>query len=91
MFGYDNERVAKGQTIRVINETEAAVVRDIYARLLLRRLIGPLVRYDESTRPYFIKADAEVKPGLLDGLAEIQDVASPTGFDPFSVVGSVGG
>ena len=46
------------------------------ARLLLRRLIGPLVLYDESTRPDFIKADAVVKPGLLDGLAEIQDVAS---------------
>ena len=49
------------------------------ARLLLRRLIGPLVLYDESTRPDFIKADAVIKPGLLDGLAEIQDVASPTG------------
>jgi len=47
------------------------------ARLLLRRLIGPLVLYDESTWPDFIKADAEVKTGLLDGLAEIQDVASP--------------
>ena len=44
------------------------------ARLLLRRLIGPLVLYDESTRPDFIKADAVVKPGLLDGLADIQDV-----------------
>ena len=50
------------------------------ARLLLRRLIGPLVLYDESTRPDFIKADAVVKPGLLDGLAEIQHVASPTGI-----------
>jgi len=49
------------------------------ARLLLRRLIGPLVLYDESTRPDFIKADCEVKTGLIDGLAEIQDVASPTG------------
>ena len=52
------------------------------ARILLRRLIGPLVLYDESTRPDFIKADAEVKPGLLDGLAEIQDEVSPTGFEP---------
>ncbi len=49
------------------------------ARLLLRRLIGPLVLYDESTSPDFIKADAVVEPVLLDGLAEIQDVASPTG------------
>jgi len=52
------------------------------ARLLLRRLIGPLVLYDESTRPDFIKADAVVKTGLIDGLAEIQDVASPPGFEP---------
>ena len=53
-------------------------------RLLLRRLIGPLVLYDESTRPDFIKADAEIKPGLLDGLADLQDMASPTGFEPVS-------
>jgi site-specific DNA recombinase len=52
------------------------------ARLLLRRLIGPLVLYDESTRPDFIKADAMVKTGLIDGLAEIQHMASPTGFEP---------
>jgi hypothetical protein len=31
-LGYDNVRVAKGQTSRVINEAEAAVVRDIYTR-----------------------------------------------------------
>ncbi len=54
------------------------------ARLLLRRLIGPLVLYDESTRPDFIKADCMVKTGLIDGLAEIQDVASPRGFKPVS-------
>ena len=42
------------------------------ARLLLRRLIGPLVLYDESTRPDFIKADAVVKTGLIDGLAETE-------------------
>jgi hypothetical protein len=38
------------------------------ARVLVRRLIGPLVLYDESTRPDFIKADAVAKPSLLDGL-----------------------
>ncbi len=54
------------------------------ARLLLRRLIEPFVLCDESTMPDFMKADAVVKPGLLDGLAEIQDVASPTGFEPVS-------
>ena len=39
------------------------------ARVLLRRLIGPLVLHDESTMPDFIKADAEVQTGLLGGLA----------------------
>jgi hypothetical protein len=64
------------------------------ARLLLRRLIGPLVLHDESKRPDFIEAVAEVKAGLIDGLAElppgrvlsaresqemyIQEVASPS-------------
>jgi len=50
------------------------------ARVLVRRLIGPLVLYDESTRPDFIRADAEVKPGLLDGLvphAAYNRLASP--------------
>ena len=46
------------------------------ARLLLRRLIGPLELYDESTRPDFVKADTYLKTGVLDGLAEIQDMAS---------------
>jgi hypothetical protein len=41
------------------------------ARLLLRRLIGPLVLHDESKRPDFIEAVAEVKAGLIDGLAEL--------------------
>jgi site-specific DNA recombinase len=52
------------------------------ARLLLRRLIGPLELYDESTRPDFIEADTVLKTGLIDGLAEIQQVASPPGFEP---------
>jgi hypothetical protein len=38
------------------------------ARVLLRRLIGPLVLHDESEMPAFIRADAEVKPWLLDGI-----------------------
>lgn len=50
------------------------------ARLLLRRLIGPLELYDASKpewqMPDFIQADTELKTGLMDGLAEIQDMAS---------------
>ncbi len=48
------------------------------ARLLLRRLIGPIELYDASKpewqMPDFIKADAAVKRGLIDGLAEIREV-----------------
>ena len=63
------------------------------ARLLLRRLIGPLELYDASKpefqMPDFIKADIALTTGLMDGLAElptpaIQDVASPPGIEPGS-------
>jgi hypothetical protein len=47
------------------------------ARLLLRRLIGPLVLTDDSQRPDWIDAEAEIKDALLDG---IHDVASPSGM-----------
>jgi hypothetical protein len=52
------------------------------ARLLLRRLIGPLVLTDDSQRPDWIDAEAEIKDGLLDGihLDGIHDVASPSGM-----------
>jgi hypothetical protein len=46
--------------------------------VLLRRLIGPLVLYDESTRPDYVEADAVVKTGLIDGLAEIQRCSVPS-------------
>ena len=32
LFGYDNKRVGKGQTMRIVNDAEAAVVRTIYER-----------------------------------------------------------
>ena len=47
-------------------------------------MIGPLELYDASKpewqMPDFIEADAVVKTGLIDGLAEIHDVASPAAF-----------
>jgi site-specific DNA recombinase len=52
------------------------------ARVLIRRLIGPLVLHDESQRPDFIEAVADVRTGLLDGLAPHNMLASPTGFEP---------
>ncbi len=63
------------------------------ARLVLRRLVGPIVLFDESERPDFVKWEATPKTELLDGLAAVGtgltqegastlDVASPTGFEP---------
>lgn len=56
------------------------------ARLLLRRLIGPIELYDASKPewqiPDFIKPDAVVKTGLIDGLPEIHDVARPHPIEP---------
>ena len=64
------------------------------ARLLLRRLVGPLTLWDEADGG--LRWEAEPKPAeLLDGLVQlvaspaglskldrVQDVASPTGFEP---------
>jgi len=47
------------------------------ARLLLRRLVGPLVLFEP--KPTRVQWEAPAKPGLLEGLAPIQHVASPTG------------
>ena len=59
-----------------------APLRAKVARLLIRRVIGPLELYDASLpewqMPDLIRADAVAKTGLIDGLAEIHDVASPT-------------
>ena len=55
------------------------------ARLLIRRLIGPLLLPQDSPRPDFIEAVAEVKTGLLDGLDEKYIwVSSPRGLEPRS-------
>ena len=51
------------------------------ARMMLRRLIGPLTLWDESERPEWIKWEAVPTTELLDGLATLQ-VASPAGFEP---------
>jgi hypothetical protein len=47
------------------------------ARLLLRKLIGPLVLVYESQNPNFVDADVEIRPALLDGLHEAENLASP--------------
>jgi len=68
------------------------------ARLLLRRCIGPLTMPEDSPRPEWIEAVADVKTGLLDGLVPhdvtppasttaIHDVASPT-FASWNQIGA---
>jgi site-specific DNA recombinase len=50
------------------------------ARLLLRRLIGPLVLFD--TAPDFCRFETTPTTELLDGLAPTSGGTSPTGFEP---------
>ena len=52
------------------------------ARLVLRRLVGPLTLWDESKRPDFVRFEAAPTLELLEGLAPTLLVASPTGFEP---------
>jgi len=41
------------------------------ARLLLRRSIGPLVLTDDSQRPDWIDAEAEINTRWLDGIHDV--------------------
>jgi site-specific DNA recombinase len=51
------------------------------ARLLLRRLVGPLTLWDAAVpSAEWLEWDAALTPALLEGLVPIQVVASPTGF-----------
>ncbi|WP_110174776.1 zinc ribbon domain-containing protein [Luteitalea pratensis] len=69
------------------------------ARILLRKLVGPIFledplspeqalavgvvsACDSGSEEDLIRWDAPIKPGILEGLATVQDVASPTGFEP---------
>lgn len=48
------------------------------ARLVLRRLVGPLMLWNEAERPEWCKWEASAKVGILDGLVPSVLVASPT-------------
>ena len=52
------------------------------ARLVLRRLVGPLTLWDESKRPDFVRFETTPTVALLDGLDATLLVASPPGFEP---------
>jgi hypothetical protein len=57
------------------------------ARLVLRRLVGPLTLWDEDVvgkRPDSVKWEAEPKADLLAGLAPTLLDTSPAGFEPAS-------
>jgi hypothetical protein len=61
-----------------------ATLRDepIVARRLLRRLVGPLTLWDASEpEAAWVDWETVLTPALLEGLAPIQVVASPTGFE----------
>jgi hypothetical protein len=51
------------------------------ARMVVRRLVAPIVLHDESTRPEWVKWETEPTTGLLEGLAPMPTllVASPRG------------
>ena len=51
------------------------------ARLVLRRMLGSLT-LSGAERPAFVKWDAPVKPGILEGIVPTDFLASPTGFEP---------
>jgi DNA invertase Pin-like site-specific DNA recombinase len=52
------------------------------ARLMLRRLVGPLTLHDEADRPEWCRWKAQPTTELLDGLAPTLQGTSPAGFEP---------
>ena len=54
------------------------------ARLVLRRLIGPITMHTEPAPPWVVRWRAQTKPDLIVGLAPSNWIASPTGFEPVS-------
>jgi hypothetical protein len=80
----DIERLRTALTLRAEQWKRDLRAEPKVARLLLRRLVGPLVLWDEP-RPDWVKWEAAAKPeALLEG--QIQLVASPDGADDLYVV-----
>ncbi len=79
----------KVKELRAALEHRAATWRETLraeprvARMLLRRLIGPLEMWDPAVPcEEWTEWEASLTPALLEGLAPIQGVASPAGFEP---------
>ncbi len=75
----DKARVALLQRAGEWRETLRAEPK--VARLVLRRMLGSLT-LSGAARPAFVKWDAPVKPGILEGIVPTDLVASPRGFEP---------
>lgn len=59
------------------------------ARLVLRRIVGPISLWDESKVPQWVRWKATPSTELLDGLVTYH-VASPKADNPFNVDGFIG-
>ena len=73
------EALREALTQRAAEWRETLRAEPKVARLLLRKLIGPLELVDESQNPNFVDADTDIKPALLEGLQRVEKMASPTG------------
>jgi site-specific DNA recombinase len=75
------ERLREALTLRAEEWKAELRSEPQVARLVLRRLIGPLTLWEEP-RPEFIRWEASPKTELLEDLAPTLHMASPAGFEP---------
>ena len=79
----DIARLRQALTLRAAQRKADLRAEVKVARLLVRRLVGPLTLWDadqNAQSPEWVEWQAAATRALLDGL--IHDVASPTGFEP---------
>lgn len=81
----DALRAALEERARAWRETLRAEPK--VARLLLRRLVGPLTLSNPADFSAFVEWEASVTPALLEGLVSIQILASPPGTARMRAVG----
>src|SRR6266850_2400242 len=65
----DRERLKAALEQRAKDWKRELRAKSHIARLVVRRLVGPIVLHDESERPAFVTWEAQPTVGLLDGLA----------------------